>query len=193
VVRTREWRSPEFRSATSVSTAARTDLGELQDLVRQLTARQVHAQEARGLGEPGGRMGGMGEWMRKAGFAILAGPRVVASALRVARLARRVPLRELPARLRAVGGGRAVERAGWWDGVAVRLLPLLPPYGYGRCLKRSLLLLDLWSRCGLEPRLHLGVRRPGESPLEGHAWVTTGVARLDRRTGPEGWQEMWSG
>jgi len=144
-------------------------------------------------GALGWQNAGMGVWLRKVGFALVTGPLVVASALRVARLVRRAPLRELPARLRAVDGGRSVERAAWLDGVAVRLLPLLPPYGYGRCLKRSLLLLDLWSRCGLEPRLHLGVRRPGESPLEGHAWVTTGVPRLDRRTGPDGWQEMWNG
>jgi hypothetical protein len=37
------------------------------------------------------------------------------------------------------------------------------------------------------------VRRPGQDPLEGHAWVTTGDPALDRRTGPQGWQEMWSG
>jgi hypothetical protein len=134
----------------------------------------------------------MAPWWRKAAFALTALPRVVASALRVARLARRTPLRNLPQRLRAVPATRAAHPA-WLDGVAVRLLPALPPYGYGRCLKRSLLLLDLWSRCGLEPRLHLGVRRPGQDPLEGHAWVTTGDPALDRRTGPQGWQEMWSG
>ena len=135
----------------------------------------------------------MAGWWRKAGFAVTALPRVVASAVRVSRLARRLPLKELPDRVRAVPVRGSAARAGWLDGVAVRLLPLLPPYGYGRCLKRSLLLLDLWSRCGLQPRLHLGVRRPGESPLEGHAWVTTGDPALDRRTGPQGWQEMWCG
>jgi len=128
-------------------------------------------------------------------FLLAAAPLVVRSALRVARLARRGDVRALPPALRRVPRLRvaALRRPAWLDGAAVRLLPLLPPRGYGRCMKRSLLLLDLWSRCGLEPRLHLGVRRPGESALEGHAWVTVGDPRLDRRTGPDGWEEMWSG
>ncbi|HXT23130.1 MAG TPA: lasso peptide biosynthesis protein, partial [Thermoanaerobaculia bacterium] len=29
-----------------------------------------------------------------------------------------------------------------------------------------------WSRCGLRPRLHLGVRRDDEAQHEAHAWVT---------------------
>jgi len=33
------------------------------------------------------------------------------------------------------------------------------------------LLLDLWSRCGLAPRLHLGVRYAGDR-REGHVWIT---------------------
>lgn len=131
---------------------------------------------------------------KRALFLVVAGPRVVASALRVARLARRLPIRDLPDRLRRVPPSAApLRRPAWLDGVALRLLPLLPPRGHGRCLKRSLLLLDLWSRCGLEPRLHLGVRAPGQDPLQAHAWVTTGDPELDRRTGPEGWEEMWSG
>jgi hypothetical protein len=59
------------------------------------------------------------------------------------------------------------------------LLPVLPPCGAGRCLKRSLLLLDLWSRAGLAPSLHLGVRGDGKT-RGGHAWVET--ARPDFRT-----------
>ncbi len=125
-------------------------------------------------------------------FALGALPRVVASSVRVAWLARRHRLVELPERLRRVGEPR-LRFPAWWDATLVRLLPVLPPYRYGRCLKRSLILLDLWSRCGLRPRLHLGVRRPDQDPLEGHAWVTTGDPRLDRRTGPQGWEEMWSG
>lgn len=56
--------------------------------------------------------------------------------------------------------------------VVNRLLNWLPPRGMGRCLKRSLLLLHLWSRCGLEPRLHLGIQGPTCSSLQGHAWLT---------------------
>jgi len=55
--------------------------------------------------------------------------------------------------------------------VVSRLLPALPPWGMGRCMKRSLLLLHLWSRCGLAPCLHLGVAPLGEGLL-GHAWLT---------------------
>jgi hypothetical protein len=54
------------------------------------------------------------------------------------------------------------------------LLPYLPPRRrLGACYKRSLLLLDLWSRCGLEPRLHLGVRVDADGNAEAHAWVST--------------------
>jgi len=128
-------------------------------------------------------------------FFVLALPAVLRSAGRVRRLTRETGLRRLPEALRRAPRFRAswLGRPAWLDGTVARLLPLLPPYGYGPCLKRSLLLLDLWSRCGLEPRLHLGVRRPGEEPLEGHAWVTVGDPKLDRRTGPLGHEEMWSG
>jgi hypothetical protein len=64
-------------------------------------------------------------------------------------------------------------RPEWLLATVEALVFLLPPWRYGRCLKRSLLLLDLWSRCGLSPRLHLGVRRDGERGRhQGHAWVT---------------------
>ena len=52
-----------------------------------------------------------------------------------------------------------------------RLIPYLPPFGMGRCLKRSLLLLHLWSRCGLAPVLHIGVAGVG-GPRRAHAWLT---------------------
>jgi hypothetical protein len=56
--------------------------------------------------------------------------------------------------------------------VLERLLPVLPPYGAGRCVKRSLFLLDLWSRAGLAPSFHLGLRRAA-GERSGHAWITT--------------------
>jgi hypothetical protein len=128
-------------------------------------------------------------------FACAALPAVLRAAARVARARRRLPLRALPERLRDVPPFRTrwLARPADLDAVAGRLLPLLPPYGAGRCLKRSLLLLDLWSRCGLSPRLHVGVRRPGEGALAAHAWVRTGVPALDRRSGPAGHDELWSG
>ena len=134
--------------------------------------------------------------MRRALVVPVALPVVLRAAWRTRRLARRHPLRELPDALRAVPPLRLAllrRHPAWLDGTLARLLPLLPPRGYGRCLKRSLILLDLWSRCGLRPVLHLGVRRPGQDPLQGHAWVSTGDPALDRRTGPDGWREMWSG
>ena len=71
------------------------------------------------------------------------------------------------------------------EGVLERLLPILPPWGAGRCVKRSLMQLDLWSRAGRDPRLHLGIFEGAQSH-EGHAWVTT-----DGRI-PEGIAETWS-
>ncbi|MBZ5587166.1 MAG: lasso peptide biosynthesis protein [Acidobacteriia bacterium] len=52
--------------------------------------------------------------------------------------------------------------------VVGRLEPILPSWGMGCCMKRSLLPVHLWSRCGLDPQLHLGVR----AGHRGHAWVT---------------------
>jgi hypothetical protein len=153
----------------------------------QSSVRYRHPVERMGL-RP--RVEGLGRLV----FAAAALPAVLRASLRVARGLRGTPLRELPGRLRAAPPFAAgwLRRPADLDAVALRLLPLLPPYGMVPCLKRSLVLLDLWSRCGLSPRLHLGVRRPGEAALEAHAWVTTGVPELDRRTGPRGHQELWS-
>jgi hypothetical protein len=56
--------------------------------------------------------------------------------------------------------------------VADRLLWALPPWSLGPCLKRSLVLLEVWSRCGVEARLHLGLRREAAGVWEGHAWLS---------------------
>ena len=73
------------------------------------------------------------------------------------------------------------------------LLRLLPPRGLRPCFKRSLLLLDLWSRCGLEPCLHLGVRR-SVGLREGHAWITV-AGRPDLSVSKSGFAEafVWKG
>ena len=71
-----------------------------------------------------------------------------------------------------------------------RLEPLLPPRGYGPCFKRSLLLLDLWTRCGLQPTLHLGAIRDRKD-RHFHAWVTT--PDNGPRTSNRGHTEIWSG
>jgi hypothetical protein len=111
----------------------------------------------------------------KAAFFLLALPAVARAATRLAWLERRLSLEDLVARLRATRpfAISALVRPEWLLATVDRLLFLLPPWRYGGCLKRSLLLLDLWSRCGLSPRLHLGVRRDGEQGRhQGHAWVT---------------------
>lgn len=60
--------------------------------------------------------------------------------------------------------------------VVGRLTRWLPPRAMGPCLKRSLILLHLWSRCGLEPTLHLGFAGAAER-WQGHAWLTAEHAR----------------
>lgn len=60
-----------------------------------------------------------------------------------------------------------------------RLHHILPPFGMGRCLKRSLVLLDLWSARGIEAKLCLGSRQGSEGQTrEGHAWLEVVDARL---------------
>ena len=121
-------------------------------------------------------------------------PAVVAASFRARRLYRGLPLdqacralievRPLPLPLRdPVGCLQLVNR----------LLQVLPPRGLRPCLKRSLLLLDLWSRCGLAPRLHLGVRHSADR-REGHAWVTV-AGRPDLSASPPGYTEafVWEG
>jgi hypothetical protein len=108
---------------------------------------------------------------------------VLRAGLRVAWLARRIPVLELAPRLRE---GRALPRAlrdpERLAAVADRLLGMLPPWSLGRCLKRSLVLLEVWSRCGLEARLHLGMRREPAGEWEGHAWLSTdGAPAADPR------------
>jgi hypothetical protein len=118
-------------------------------------------------------------WAVKLGFFVRAAAPLARAALRASWYERRLPLEELTRRLRDVGRWRRGARIAdphWLLASLDRTLVFLPPWRYGRCLRRSLLLLDLWGRCGLEPKLHLGVRRAGESRYEGHAWVTTTLA-----------------
>jgi hypothetical protein len=101
---------------------------------------------------------------------------VIAAALRLARLNRRGRFDRTVATLRAghpFHGGLADPLAHLR--VVNRLMPVLPPRRMGRCLKRSLLLLALWTRCGLDVKLHLGFRPVQGGPWEGHAWITCDV------------------
>jgi hypothetical protein len=115
---------------------------------------------------------------RKIGFALAATPLVLATGWRVARLERRLGLGALIDELR--GARRRplpawLARPEWLAGTLERLLGVVPPRRYGRCLRRALILLELWSRCGLEPTIHLGFRlRTPER--DGHAWITATAA-----------------
>jgi Transglutaminase-like superfamily len=124
---------------------------------------------------------------------------ILRASLRVARIERRVGLPELVSRLRATGRPRGALDSALRTDPALplclleRMLPVLPPFGAGRCLKRSLLLLDLWSRAGLSPCLHLGVRG-GQTGCDGgsrgHAWVST-TSSAFRTLQSEGVVEAW--
>lgn len=127
----------------------------------------------------------------KALFAIAATPAVLAAGWRVARLERRHSLGALVAEIRRARKPlpRWLARPVWLAGTVERLLPVLPPYGYGPCLRRGLVLLDLWSRCGLAPTLHLGFRLDGAT-RDGHAWISAEGADGERHqaSGPNGTQ-----
>lgn len=104
----------------------------------------------------------------------------------------------LAEQMRLVGGlhARWLRRPEWLAATAERWLPLLKPRKHGPCFVHSMLLLDLWSRCGLEPVLHLGTRSAGEGmdaseAREFHAWVTTGAG--GPCTSDRGHVEIWQG
>ena len=112
--------------------------------------------------------------MAKAAFATAAAPFVWSAARRVARLESQLDLERLVEELRRAGRVRlpgSIENPAWLDATVARLLPFLPPRRLGPCLRRSLIVCELWSRCGLSPRLHLGVKVPLIT-AEAHAWVT---------------------
>ncbi len=131
----------------------------------------------------------MRELSTKAAFFVAALPAVLRAAGRLVRLNRRCDLQELADRLRAVEPWQESYLANprYLDASVSRLVKLLPPRNFGPCIKRSFLLLDLWSRCGLEPRIHIGTqKRDGEHHF--HAWVT--VSGRDKPA-PE-YAEIWS-
>jgi len=110
---------------------------------------------------------------------------VLRAALRVLWHEPRTDLATLVERLKSTSRARGTFDTSLAEGVLERLLPVLPPWGAGRCVKRSLIQLDLWSRAGRTPRLHLGLIEAGER-REGHAWVTTDGDI------PNGITETWS-
>ena len=100
-------------------------------------------------------------------------PVVVYAGCRLAVLERRLPLDTMVGRLRRVRRlPAALAVPGAYAAVVDRLLRWLPPHRrMGRCVKRSLLLLELLSRCGLAPTFHYGVGRDEAGVRRAHAWL----------------------
>jgi hypothetical protein len=132
------------------------------------------------------------EVLRAPGLYLAAALAVGRAALEVRRQYGRHPFDELIVRLRQRSGdradgapgpggddvGSAVARAVAQGRVAGRLLRWLPPRRMGPCLKRSLVLLHLWSGAGFAVRVHLGFQPvAGAAPL-GHAWLTADRSEL---------------
>lgn len=89
------------------------------------------------------------------------------------------------------GGRRRLERARAQARLAGRLVRLVPPWGMGPCLKRSLILLRLWSRAGVGVRIHLGFRPGGDAAPQGHAWLSADEPELGPVCGgPNGHTEV---
>ncbi len=99
---------------------------------------------------------------------------VLRAAFRVQWHEPRTDLHELVGELRASPTSSIPLDLDLVEAVLERLLPVLPPWGTGHCVKRSLLLLDLWSRAGLTPHFHLGFLE-GRDGRTGHAWVSSHV------------------
>jgi hypothetical protein len=108
---------------------------------------------------------------------------IARAAGRVSRCGERRDLLDLVSRLRSAPRGMGFDPR-LAAAVLERVLTVLPPYRTGRCVKRSLYLLDLWSRAGLAPSLHLGIRASGED-RGGHAWITTRDSRLESYRPPD--------
>lgn len=123
--------------------------------------------------------------------AALAVPWVLAAAFAVARRFERLPLDELAGFLcREMTLPKPVRDPRLLSAVAWKLHPWLPPHRMGPCLKRSLILIRLWSGCGLRPRLHLGVRKTRADTLF-HAWVSVD-GHPELTAGDSGYAEVFA-
>jgi hypothetical protein len=110
--------------------------------------------------------------MMRLAFLPVAVALTIVASLRASRIWPRLAVDEAVERLRTTRQlPQYLRRPQDLELVVFRLSRWLPPRGLRACLKRSLLLLDVWSRCGLRPELHLGVSGDGQS-RSGHAWVT---------------------
>ena len=116
---------------------------------------------------------------------------VIRAALRLAVLERRLPLDALVARLRK--GSRlhgSLADPSLYPPLVDRMLRWLPPHRrLGRCVKRSLLLLEVWTRCGLAPTFHYGVGQDADGRRRAHAWLGGVPDDLARATPHDGFAE----
>ena len=134
----------------------------------------------------------MRETGRKALFFMVALPVVLRAALRLWRLERRSTLDDLVERLRSVKPFRLryLRNPAWLAGAIDRLpSPALSIRSDGTCWRRSLLLLDLLSRCGEDPTLHLGLTE-ATGRRHVHAWVTVDGRPVESTMAR---REIWSG
>jgi len=112
--------------------------------------------------------------LRRLGFELMAAPLVLSTGWRIARRDRRLGFGAQLEAARAAGRRplpRWLARPSGLAGAVERLLALTPPRRYGVCLRRALILLELWSRCGLAPKLHLGFQLE-KADRQGHAWLS---------------------
>lgn len=129
---------------------------------------------------------------KKALFAALALPALLRASIRLNILDRRHPLDEVARRMANVGSWRlpVLCNPRYLEACVQRFAGPLPPRRFGPCLKRSYLLLDLWSRCGLRPRIHLGAAAADDGGRNFHAWIT--VPSDQAASVPAGYTELWS-
>lgn len=124
-------------------------------------------------------------------FALRALPALLGAAVELRRFSRLARVHELPqllredARLLPAGLQDPARLAALVDAVS----PFLPPRELGPCLRKSLLILHLWARCGLSPRLHLGAQSSRGPCPDFHAWVSAG--KWEHGRGEH--RELWSG
>ncbi len=121
---------------------------------------------------------------------IVATGAVVLAGFRVARKEKRLGFDEMIEVLRSARPVISCEpRAA--GKVIGRLLRWIPPRGMGRCMKRSVILLHLWTSENLEVRIHLGAAADPEGKARGHAWLTVNDSELERYCGDSGgWVEI---